>query len=72
MSIVGVIDGRKVLLAFGAQHVLGAAGILPGHELHGQGLPKEPAVTPGPLPYPNPSSNPAYADFFPKVNSVAS
>lgn len=46
--IVGAVDGRKVVLALGALLVLGAAGMLPGHELHGQGLPKEPTVTPGP------------------------
>lgn len=72
MLIVGAIDGRKVVQALGALLIFGAAGMLPGHELHGQGLPKEPTVTPGPLPHPNPSSNPACADSFPKVTSVAS
>lgn len=60
--IVGAIDGRKVVLALGALLVFRAAGMLPGHELHGQCLPKEPPVTPEPLPHPNPSSNPACAD----------
>lgn len=72
MLIVGAIDGRKVVLALGALLGFGAARMFPGHELHGQGLPKEPTVTPGPLPYSNPSSNPASADSFPKLISVAS
>lgn len=72
MSIVGAIDGRKVVLVLGALLLFGAAGMLRGHGLHGQGLPKEPSVTPGPLRYPNPSSNPASADSFPKLTSVAS
>lgn len=67
---VGGINGRKVVLAIGAL-LFGAAGMLPGQELQGQGLPKEPTGTPGPLPYPNPTSNPSCAEtLFTQLTSV--
>lgn len=46
VSILGAIDGRKVVSALVALLVFGAAGVLPGRELHGQGLPKEPRCDP--------------------------